>query len=90
MDGRGGKPPAILTEGLTPKDSRLEPVTSPRIERVHILPIELTLGALNLFMNWQIKSNTYFTVNLTLILPEKPEGNYNARHLWTNFQNTKY
>ena len=26
---RGAKPLAILAEGLTPKDSRLEPVTSP-------------------------------------------------------------
>ena len=34
VDGRGGKPPAILAEGLTPKDSRLEPVTSPRTKRV--------------------------------------------------------
>ena len=34
VDGKGGKPPAILTDGLTPKDSRLEPVTSPRTERV--------------------------------------------------------
>ena len=34
VDGRGGKPTAILAEGLTPKDSRLEPVTSTRTERV--------------------------------------------------------
>ena len=34
VDGRGDKPPAILGEGLTPKDSRLEPVTSPRTEKV--------------------------------------------------------
>lgn len=32
-DGRGGKPLAIA-DGLTPKDSRLEPVTSPQTERV--------------------------------------------------------
>ena len=35
VDGRGGKIPAILAEGLTPKDSRLKPVTSPRTERVY-------------------------------------------------------
>ena len=35
VDGRGGKSPVILTEGLTPEDSRLEPVTSPRTERVY-------------------------------------------------------
>ena len=35
VDGRGGKPPAILAEDLTPEDSRLEPVTSPRTERVY-------------------------------------------------------
>ena len=29
VDGRGGKWSAILAEGLTPKDSRLEPMTSP-------------------------------------------------------------
>ena len=34
MDGRGGKLPTILAESLTPKDSKLEPVTSPRTERV--------------------------------------------------------
>ena len=48
VDGRGGKPPAILAKGLTPEDSRLKPVTSlePR-EYAHVLPIELTLRATN-------------------------------------------
>ena len=50
MDGRGGKPLAILAEGLaeglTLEDSRLEPVTSPELrECAHVLPIELALGA---------------------------------------------
>ena len=46
VDGRGGKPSAILAEVLTLEDSRLKPVTSsePR-ECTHVLPIELTLGA---------------------------------------------
>ena len=29
MDGKGGKPSAILTENLTPKDSRLKLMNSP-------------------------------------------------------------
>ena len=35
VDGRGGKLPAILAEGLTPEDSRLEPMTSLRTKRVY-------------------------------------------------------
>ena len=51
VDGRGGKPPAILAEGLTPEDSRLELVTSPEPrECAHVLPIELTLGAIDLYI----------------------------------------
>ena len=45
VDGRGGKPPTILAEGLTPEDSRLKPVTCPQT-CTHVLPIELTLGAI--------------------------------------------